>query len=68
MAKNKKKGKKKPQNYEVAIKKDENAHTGYFMPVYHFNIIASERKTPCPIPSFTKVAALPKCTTTSWIS
>lgn len=26
--------------YEVAIKKDENAHTSYFMPVYHFNIIA----------------------------
>ncbi len=26
--------------YEVAIKKDEGGHTGLFMPVYHFNIIA----------------------------
>ena len=26
--------------YEVAIKKNENEHTGFFMPVYHFNIIA----------------------------
>lgn len=30
--------------YEVAIKKDENEHTGFFMPVYHFNIIAPDQK------------------------
>ena len=36
--------------YEVAIKKDESGHTGLFMPVYHFNIIAktqSQRYMPC---------------------
>lgn len=26
--------------YEVAIKKNEHEHTSFFMPVYHFNIIA----------------------------
>ncbi len=26
--------------YEVAIKKDESGHTGLFMPVYHFNLLA----------------------------
>ena len=26
--------------YEIAIKKDENKHTSFFMPVYHLNIIA----------------------------
>lgn len=29
--------------YEVAIKKDLSAHTAYFMPVYHFNLIAEEQ-------------------------
>ena len=26
--------------YEIAIKQDETRHTAYFMPVYHFNMIA----------------------------
>ncbi len=30
--------------YEVAIKKDLDAHTGYFMPVYHFNFIAEDQE------------------------
>lgn len=29
--------------YEVAIKKDMNKHTAYFMPVYHFNMIAKDQ-------------------------
>ena len=29
--------------YEVAIKKDLAAHTAYFMPVYHFNMIAKSQ-------------------------
>ncbi len=29
--------------YEVAIKKDINDHTGLFMPVYHFNMIAEKQ-------------------------
>ena len=29
--------------YEVAIKKDLDKHTGYFMPVYHFNFIAEDQ-------------------------
>ncbi len=31
--------------YEVAIKQNEQEHTGLFMPVYHFNIIAPDQKT-----------------------
>ena len=31
--------------YEVAIKKDIHAHTGSFMPVYHFNMIAESQST-----------------------
>lgn len=30
--------------YEISIKKDINNHTGYFMPVYHFNFIAEDQK------------------------
>ena len=29
--------------YEVAIKKDIQHHTAYFMPVYHFNMIAKDQ-------------------------
>ena len=29
--------------YEVAIKKDIHSHTGNFMPVYHFNMIAEDQ-------------------------
>lgn len=29
--------------YEVAIKKELNAHTGLFMPVYHLNLIAKDQ-------------------------
>ena len=29
--------------YEVAIKQDESNHTGYHMPVYHFNMIAEKQ-------------------------
>jgi len=29
--------------YEVAIKKDLDKHTSYFMPVYHFNFIAEDQ-------------------------
>ena len=28
--------------YEVSVKQDLNAHTGCFMPVYHFNLIAKD--------------------------
>ena len=31
--------------YEIAIKKDPAHHTGYFMPVYHFNFIAEKQDT-----------------------
>ena len=31
--------------YEVAIKKDPLHHTGFFMPVYHFNMIAERQDT-----------------------
>lgn len=30
--------------YEVAIKQDVSRHTGWFMPVYHFNMIAKDQK------------------------
>ena len=30
--------------YEVAVKQNMNAHTGWFMPVYHFNMIAKDPK------------------------
>jgi hypothetical protein len=29
--------------YEIAVKKDLDAHTGLFMPVYHFNLIAKDQ-------------------------
>lgn len=31
--------------YEVAIKQNPSAHTGLFMPVYHFNLIAKSQNT-----------------------
>lgn len=37
--------------YEVAIKKDIENHTGYFMPVYHLNFIA-EKQDNLTIPRF----------------
>ena len=39
--------------YEVAIKKDLDKHTGYFMPVYHFNFI-SESQDNLYMPKFFK--------------
>lgn len=30
--------------YEVAVKQDTSRHTGYFMPVYHLNMIAKDPK------------------------
>ena len=30
--------------YEVAVKQDIHHHTGWFMPVYHFNMIAKDQK------------------------
>ena len=33
--------------YEVAIKQNQSAHTGYFMPVYHLNLVARRQDNLC---------------------
>lgn len=45
--------------YEVAIKQDLDRHTGYFMPVYHFNFVAKRQEYLIPPRYFLNNPSMP---------